>query len=384
MKNKLAFIVIAISLLLSGCGQKIESSSELSSKDISENGSPQENVEDSSSFIFEGFETLMDDSGSGFNIGGGVYEHDGDNLLTIDSTGFIIYKLPNKTPIKRIPIEGEERGFDISGDIIVWSSLKNQANPEIYIYNLKTSEQKKITDNPSGQYYPKIWKNYIVWQDDRNAAVKTYPGQWSLYLYNLDTGEEKLLTKTLAPHATYNICDNKVVWEDERNMHGDDLLRSGDNLPENNKDIYLYDIKADRETAVATGPFMECMPDIYGNYIVWEDRNNGTLAADIVLYNIANKEKKYITKDDYHQGNPKIFENFVVWMDERNGISTNDIFIDGKAPNSDIFIYDIEKGTERNLTGEGPQILPSISSKWVVYVLSRQIGSRIEALEYIE
>ena len=95
---------------------------------------------------------------------------------------------------------------------------------------------------------------------------------------------------------------------------------------------------------------MECMPDIYGNYIVWEDRNNGTLAADIVLYNIANKEKKYITKDDYHQGNPKIFENFVVWMDERNGISTNDIFIDGKAPNSDIFIYDIEKGTERNLT----------------------------------
>ena len=46
----------------------------------------------------------------------------------------------------------------------------------------------------------------------------------------------------------------------------------------------------------------------------------------------------------------------------------------------DIFIYDIEKGTERNLTGEGPQILPSISSKWVVYVLSRQIGSRIEAL----
>ena len=86
MKNKLAFIVIAISLLLSGCGQKIESSSELSSNDISENGSPQENVEDSSSFIFEGFETLMDDSGSGFNIGGGVYEHDGDNLLTIDST----------------------------------------------------------------------------------------------------------------------------------------------------------------------------------------------------------------------------------------------------------------------------------------------------------
>ena len=41
---------------------------------------------------------------------------------------------------------------------------------------------------------------------------------------------------------------------------------------------------------------MECMPDIYGNYIVWEDRNNGTLAADIVLYNIANKEKSTLPR----------------------------------------------------------------------------------------
>ena len=69
-------------------------------------------------------------------------------------------------------------------------------------------------------------------------------------------------------------------------------------------------------------------------------------------------------------------------MDERRGTSTNDVIINGKEPNSDILIYDIKKRTGRILTGEEPQMLPSISSEWVAFTLSRQVEPKVQVVRY--
>jgi beta propeller repeat protein len=250
------------------------------------------------------------------------------------------------------------------------------------MYDLKTLTQIQVTTDLSSQMNPKIWGNYIIWQDSRNDTVKDYPGKWNLYLYNISTGKETLICDTLAAHSTINISDNKIVWEDERNFKGENGIRGGDNLPENNKDIYMYDILTGSETSVATGYLMECRPDISGNYIVYEDRNNGSYNADIVLYDILTKKKTFVTKDKYDQGTPRIYGQYVVWMDERRGTSTNDVIINGKRPNSDIFLYNVSTKKERLLTGDEPQIMPVISEKWIAYVNSRQVGATVDVIEY--
>jgi beta propeller repeat protein len=331
-----------------------------------------------------------------FSIEGYDSALDGNHLLIYDSAEIKLIDLTQKKLVNEIslPSPAWVSGIDISGDIIVWSDLRNEktdpsaledigeANADIFLYNFKTKEQKQITSELSAQINPKIWGNYLVWQDNRNDVSKEYPGRWSLYLYNIDTGKEKLITSTLAPHAAFDIRDNQIVWEDERNFKGTNEIRGGENIPQNNKDIYLYDIAAGKEIPIATGSFMESNPDVCGHYVVWEDRNNGTLNADIALYDLSTKQIKYLTKDKYNQGTPQIYGNYVVWMDERRGTSSNDVYINGKAPNSDIFLYDLKNKKEVRLTGDGPQIQPSISSEWVAFTYSKQVSPMVQVVRY--
>jgi len=364
--------VVLLLVLLGGCAKKLEIAPETPSNDLKVEPSKIE-------YSFTGFDAELDE----------------DNIVVNRQGMLEIIDLANNKLLKEIPVSKENGilGFDIYGDLIAWAetdpkSIKNdfrdseKENLDIIIYNLKTDEKKHITKDKSAQSNPKVWKNYLIWQDNRDDKLKEYPGKWSLYLYDLNNGTEKKITSTLAAHATYNICDNKIVWEDERNSDVSNMIRGGDNIPDNNKDIYMYDIITGIESPIATGPYMESKPYVNGNYIVWEDRNNNTIFADIALYNIDSKEKRFITKDTVDQGTPCVFGDYVVWMDERRGTSTNDVIINGNQPNSDIIIYDLKKKEERILTGDEPQIFPKISSEWVAYTVSRQVNCEIQVVKY--
>ncbi|WP_425800915.1 hypothetical protein ACHOLT_11980 [Desulfitobacterium sp. Sab5] len=364
MKFIVIFVAL-VSLLVTGCNPSNSPSTFLNEKN------------NTIEFTIEGFSSAIDK----------------DTLLIQSQNRLQVIDLTTKQVVKEIP-SSVTMGFAISGDIVVWSDLRNEnrslrdlgdiekANADIFMYNLKTGEQKQISTDPSAQLYPKIWQNYVIWQDNRNDTTKDYPGKWSLYLYDINTGKEQVVTSTLAAHSTYNIHDFRIVWEDDRNNKATNIVRGGDNLPENNKDIFCLDIKDEKEFPIATGPLMESKPDVYGDYVVWEDRNNGSYNADIVLYDISRKETTNITKDKFDQADPKIFGDNLVWMDERRGTSTNDVFINGQPPNSDIFMYNLKTKTTRSLTGDGPQILPVISANWVVYTLSRQVAPCIQVVKY--
>lgn len=365
--------IVLIQVLLSGCTKNGENPSEVVQSDFKLEPSKIE-------YSFDGFEA----------------ELDGENMVIYNQGSLKIIDLRSSKILSEIPVSKEYGvlGFDIYGDIITWAetdpkSIKNRESRDveketsnIYIYNFKTNIKRQITIGEHAKTNPKIWKSYLVWQDNRDDKVKDYPGKWSLYLYDLNKGTEKKITSTLAAHATYNICDNKIVWEDERDFHGSNLVRGGGNIPENNKDIYMCDIIAGTESKIATGPYMESKPDVNGKYIVYEDRNNNTLNADIVLYNIDSKEKTYITKDKVDQGTPRIFGDYIVWMDERRGTSTNDVIANGKMPNSDILNYNVKSRTGRIMTGDEPQILPKISSEFVAFTLSRQVGPKVQVVKY--
>lgn len=375
MRKIVAFIVL-VAIFITGCNQ-----ANFHPTDAMNNVNNPPKIDlsaiQSVEFITEGFCSAIDK----------------DMLLVQNKNRLQVINLATKQVVKEISSVGTQ-GADISGDIVVWSDLRNEkrdlgklgdiakANADIFMYNIKTGEQKQITTDSLAQLEPRIWQNYVIWQDNRKDSGKEYPGKWSLYLYDLNTGKEQVVTSTLAAHSTYNIHDFRVVWEDDRNNTASNNVRGGDNLPQNNKDIYSYDIKENVEIPIATGPLMESKPDVYGDFVVWEDRNNGTYNSDIILYDIRTKQKTQITKDKVNQTDPKIFGNFLVWMDERRGTSSNDALVDGHPPNSDIYMYNLETQTERLLTGDGPQILPCISTNWVAFTLSRQVDPEIELIRY--
>lgn len=318
-----------------------------------------------------------------------------DNYMVVGEKGLRIIDLRTKKVIKEIEIpEDYPIGYDICGTKVVWSAFSRKeeigkdpgydetANTDIFLYDIATDKTKQITTNKAGQTMPKIWGDYIVWQDNRNDSVKDNNPEWDIYLYSLSSGEEKLITTAPGIHTNPSINDNKVVWEDGRNFKGKKELRWGGNVPENNTDIYMYDIEIGKEEAIATGALQECKPTIYGNYIAWEDRNANKIAAEIYLYDLNKKEKIKVTDDKVDQSEPKLFGNYLVWTDERNGISTNDVFVNGKAPNSDIFLYDIAAKKEYLLTGKEPQIMPAISENYIAYITSRQVNGEIQVVKY--
>jgi len=127
---------------------------------------------------------------------------------------------------------------------------------------------------------------------------------------------------------------------------------------------------------------MESKPFVFEDYIVWEDRSKGTINANIVLYDLNTKHKRQITNARFNKADPKIYRDYVVWMDERRGNFSNDVCLNGKPPNSDIFLFNLTTNSERRLTGDGPQILPNISSNWVSFILSKQINPQVQVVRY--
>jgi beta propeller repeat protein len=103
----------------------------------------------------------------------------------------------------------------IHGDRAVWSqwrldgSYPGGYNEQIYLYDFSTGTERRITSDISDHWYPKVYGDRIVWEDNRN-------GNWDIYLYNVTTGTEEQVT-TLTP-AQWNpvIWGNRIVYEDYR------------------------------------------------------------------------------------------------------------------------------------------------------------------------
>lgn len=333
-----------------------------------------------------------------YSVNGTTAAIDGDYLVVGDFNSLKVINLRTRKTVKNIPGVPKRSPvtFDIFGDTVVWSDIRNdkrgdkgneigdveKLNSDIFSLNIRTGELRQITKDPAAQIYPKIWQNYVVWQDNRNDTVKDYPGEWDIYMYDLNTRKEKQITFAPGSHTNPEISDNKIVWEDGRNFKGDISLRAGDNVPENNTDIYLYDINKGRELSVSTGKYKESNPSVYGNFVVWEDRNKGKFEADIMFYDYSTGKTREITDDRFNQSTPKVYKNYIVWMDERRGISSNDVYVNGKPPNSDIFLYDLKTETEKRLTGDEVQLDPHVSDRWVVNTLSRQAAPEIQVIQY--
>jgi beta propeller repeat protein len=86
----------------------------------------------------------------------------------------------------KIPNTEFSNGYAIYGNYIVWADKRNgQDKPDIYMYDISTHKETRITTSGSVSY-PAIYKNRIVWLDNRNGndSDSNYE-DYDIYMYDI-------------------------------------------------------------------------------------------------------------------------------------------------------------------------------------------------------
>jgi len=173
----------------------------------------------------------------------------------------------------------------IYGDTIVWLDSRYEAeyhNPrhyDVYAYDLNTGEERRLTSATTADGTDlSIDGNLVVWADNRHAdpEVWTHPSSApeynnDIYLYDLTTGREERITSYPGNDHYPDIDGNKIVW-----LRQEDYIRA---------DVFVYNLETGRESQVSYSSYADFHPSIHGNCIVWADArvSKGNTSGDTVI-----------------------------------------------------------------------------------------------------
>ena len=240
---------------------------------------------------------------------------------------------------KRITEGGHElREVVISGDYIAWSDRSREIeipgatarnrvsrlSVDIFVMNLSTGEQRRITDVPARRHSLSIDGNMLVWQDNRNE-IGEHRSHFDIYAYDIEADEEIAVEVAPGAQRDPSISGDKVVWLDE----GGDSAR-----------VMLHDL-SDNETKIidaSTDP--ESPPDTHGDYIVWRGHNeNGERA--VYLHDLTDGQQEVIASPRTGSADsPIISDNYVVWTVRWDCDVISNIMPDDMG----VYVYDIDDG----------------------------------------
>lgn len=110
----------------------------------------------------------------------------------------------------------------ISDFKIAWSDARD-SNKNVYVYDMISGQETRLTSNPMDQYNPRIYGNTVLWVDERNINQ-------DIYHYDMLTRTQKKLTTSSSDESSCAIFYNKIVWVSDRSRSSD-LYLLVDDLP---------------------------------------------------------------------------------------------------------------------------------------------------------
>ena len=258
---------------------------------------------------------------------------------------------------------------EIYNDKIVYQSNKD-GDEDIYLYNLTSNIELKISQNPDFDTMPKIWGENVVWLS-RNDRVNS-----SILLYNISTGNISTIAwGRFAP----DISGNYVVWGNGVQLYN---ISSGKTSTISNSIcetphvygdyiaftditvglVMLYQISTGLFRPVSEPGLNSFLIDVGENHVVYYDLNSNDLYAFDINKNVTTW---IMTTPSTIKAHPRIFSNIVVWMDYRNG-------------NADIYGFDLNNNQMFPVCEVlGDQMLPSIYLDKIVWQDARDGDYRI-------
>ncbi|MGD2250359.1 MAG: hypothetical protein PVF58_18320 [Candidatus Methanofastidiosia archaeon] len=160
----------------------------------------------------------------------------------------------------------------------------------VIIHGLQDSHEIQITTHVADQLQPAVYKNIIVWTDERN-------GNKDIYGYNLETKEEFQITNTNIPEFTPDIYEDMVVYVEAETQ---DISH-----------ISVCHLSTGEITRLTTGDTIRENPVIYNTLVLWEEANYH--ARNICGYDFSTDHYRTFTHDKNFQINPAIGGGIAVW-----------------------------------------------------------------------
>ena len=194
-------------------------------------------------------------------------------------------------------------------DRIVWADFRNfndesgSFQSDIYLYNISTGKEYVITSTPEDEFSPDIFGNIIVW-----VGYDPIDTDFEIFYTDIQDGTILRLTDDFVNQLHPKIWGNYIIWQE------------GDEALDDEIRVVLYNLENGEDYVVSGQSTYALFPDIWEDRVVWQDGRNG-IDFDIYLYNISSSTEEQITSDPAHQTMPSIWEDIVVWQDIRDGIS---------------------------------------------------------------
>lgn len=235
---------------------------------------------------------------------------------------------------------------DIYDDKIVWQDNRS-GRWNIYMYNLSTKEETQISTSGSAGS-PDIDGNNIVWIDGRNGENLNHSdpnaGGNDIYMYNLTTKEETRITKSTIPEDGFgyslgvSIFGDKIIWGGTyyfrvynlttqteagidhirismiQDFQGNRIVGLND-IDSRPSDIYIYDFSTCNQTQI-TSNRETYNPAIYGNTVVFAELIYGDLQIEtnIHMYDIPTKKETQLSTSGTAYSH-HIYDDRILWMD---------------------------------------------------------------------
>ncbi len=297
-------------------------------------------------------------------------------ILACDKTppGAPLPPLPtplSSSDVGRVELSTDGLLTDMYGD----NAVGITDDEELLLVNVRTGEARQLTDDGHYKRDAVLSATHVAWIDGRRNILlprdtgRVMPAD-DVFVMDLRTGEQRRITDTPANRCSLRISGSRLVWEDNRN----ELEENSDN-----HDIYAYDLRNNQEIPVVVAPGKQRHPAIHGDIVVWSDNRNspdiGTSAAgchnlpdrrcDIYSYNLATGEEKLLVQTGNNNGSPSIHGELLAWQKYLEG---------GRSL---VVLLDLDTMEQRNIGfGGRSETRPLVSGSHVVWPVRQSCDVR--------
>ncbi len=259
---------------------------------------------------------------------------DAGKVAWINDGTVYVYDLVTK---KEIAVDSSEASHPvISGNKLVWHD-ESSGVPRLTVYDIDTGARTHITKDVDSDSIPAIYGSRIVWSADS-----------SVYMRDISISRQTKIANGSNP----DICDDRISYE----------AYADDDTPQ----IYVYNVTT--KTTVDVSQYGDnIFSHIDGDKVIWSDFY--TRLGNIRMCDLVTLEQTEVTTGDgmtgYDTGGSSdISGNKLVYL-KHNDIASMD--------SGDLYVYDIDAGNSKQLTGGNTAQTPVISGNLIVWADSGSI-----------
>lgn len=242
--------------------------------------------------------------------------------------------------------EANQRLHDVSGSIVVYTE---NALPFSTVRAFDTSTNTDLgVISPASNHSrnPRIDGPFVVYEVGTSDAS-------DIGLTNLSTGEQTIIASTSDIEAS-PVVENDPATGVTRVVYERRVAFAAES------DVVVLNLTTSSQTVIASGPSDQRLPDIDGNFVVY-DATTSAGDRDIFVHNLSTGSTTQLSRPGDQQ-RPHVSGNFVT-------------FEENSAGNFDVQLYHIPSGTFQTVAANaGNNFLTDISGNRVVYT-SNQAGN---------